>query len=322
MLSATELDIMMPFMTLSKGNHLTALDAMTLVVDREEHPLRFYCDENKVFSYQRFFKDFLKDLEKCLMAIKDELPVNIHIPEPKCKTFRESDVGFAPFTHCKCCIYSITHTKAGACLVFRGRNYFHSEPEEPINLTIDIIPLFPVNFPSSCKNVMDVFNLVNLTLLERKPENWLKHLKGVIKCDRILPESHEELLNESSTNGTYEVGMKLLHYGPEDNCIVRPAQVLNVEDFSRFPKEIKEVYCTLKYIKSVLNVDIKSYLLKKVILRNEFIIKVESGGTEEDHLFEAMNYSQIKRAFQGKIDYELWRLERERGIDRGIPLRS
>ncbi len=185
-------------------------------------------------------------------------------------------------------------------------------------VTIDLVPVFPVKV-EQCKDVTQLFNIVTKTLITRQPENWLKHLKSVIQWDQILPESILSITAANHSNDL-EVGFKILHYGPEDNAIIRPAQILDVADFKKFPKETRQVYCIMKYLKDTLKVQVKSYLLKKVVLLDQFVNMASEGCFAEDLLFEVLNYSEVKKIFKGKIDYQKWRNEKSQGKMNGIPL--
>ena len=63
--------------------------------------------------------------------------------------------------------------------------------------------------------------------------------------------------------------MKLINYGDERNFVIRPAQVLGLTREFRIKPEIKDVYMAIKCIKQIINVDIPSYLIKKIILMDE-----------------------------------------------------
>ena len=62
--------------------------------------------------------------------------------------------------------------------------------------------------------------------------------------------------------------MKLLHFGEESNFIIRPAQRLEITQFGEY-KNLKQCYCYIKYLKSIGNIDISSYFIKKVLLTDK-----------------------------------------------------
>ena len=137
----------------------------------------------------------------------------------------------------------------------------------------------------------------------------------------LLQESYDDLIeNNFSPDGIFSVGLKMLHFYSKKNFVIRPAQLLNVVDFSDYPPEVRQIYCMMKYLKQALRADIKSYLMKKVVLRREFIAEIIKGGEIADHLYDAMTYHQVKKAFQLIIDYEEWKNLRDQRKDDGIPL--
>ena len=76
-------------------------------------------------------------------------------------------------------------------------------------MTVDLIPVLPVKG----KNLNEMINLVTKTLFDKKPPNWLRHLKGFMNRDRILPESFQV---HDKKNDFIEVGLKLLHFGSKE----------------------------------------------------------------------------------------------------------
>lgn len=319
---ANELDVMCQFQTLIKEDFaLVAKDAMTLIIEKQDHPLKEFCTD-KTFRFEKFFQAYLDGLLQSLKAIESQLPKSVCIEKSQlCSNCISKQEQNQPFEPCTKCIFPLTHTKAGACFVLKWKDLSSYFSRSTI-VTIDLVPVVPVKF-ENCTNVNDVFNLVTKTLLKKKPQNWIKHLKGIIRNDRILPEHFEELNEVKNEKQVFEVGLKLLHYGSENNYIVRPAQILNIVDFSGYPKGIKDVYCNMKYIKTALNVDIKSYFMKKVLIRNEFVARVESGGREIDHLFEAMSYPEIRKAFEKRIDYDRWREQMKySSSEKGLPVKD
>lgn len=303
---ATELDFMCQFKALRNRFPMKALDATTLYAEIN-HPLREFCNQDGIFSFAAFLQAMLENVQLCLEAIEDELPPNLTLCKVQnlCSQCQSNQSTLQPFMHCPKCLFGVTHTKVGPCIVMKWKQDI---------VTIDLVPVFPIQV-ENCTNIADVFNFVTKSLLEKKPPNWLKHLKGIIRSERILPEAFEEVLNESSSN--FEMGLKLLHYESIQNYIIRPAQMLNVVDFSDYPREIRDIYIMLKYLKEALNINIKSYLLKKIVLRKEFVSSVAQDGNALSLFYNVLHYPIIKEAFQHKVDYDNWSRE---GISL-VPLR-
>ncbi len=295
-----EIDAMCHLQTLEEDNFpLFAEDAQTLKVKKQNHPLQRYCSkDDNAFRFDDFLGDMMKTVELAMSCIDMPDHLSITPRQFKCKPIIESG---KPMTHCTECISPVTFTKSGVCIILKwNENEF---------VTIDLVPVFPVQF-QNCKKIPDIFSMLIKDLSEKKPLKWKKHLQKVVKADRILPEFYDDLNKNSShdlIDGICIVSLKMLHFNSQDNFVIRPAQLLNVVDFSGYPSAVKEVYFRMKYLKQTLNIKkIESYLMKKVVLRQEFLIEIEKGGSVEDHLYEAMNYHPVKKVFQEKIDYQKW----------------
>ena len=68
----------------------------------------------------------------------------------------------------------------------------------------------------------------------------------------------------------------------------------------------------MKALKLFLDVPIKSYFLKKVLLRKEFKAKLNCNYQDEIRamstlLFEIMSFPEIKMHFENKIDFDTWK---------------
>ena len=212
---------------------------------------------------------------------------------------------YSPQTHCDHCFPAVTHTKLGPCLIFQwGR--------EKIPLTVDLIPVFPVNNPDD-KTLLSLFNITIKTLLEKKPENWLKHFEGIIERDRLLPESFASSL-EKDTTGTFDVAIKILNYGESNNIIIRPGQ--NLEVANEFDSEeqgelLRNVYTHAKALREVLRLNIKSYFLKKILLQDETKKVIKASRRLDEGLLILLSHQEVKKSFKGDIDFNHW----ERNIE-------
>jgi hypothetical protein len=73
---------------------------------------------------------------------------------------------------------------------------------------------------------------------------------------------------------------------------------------------LKKIYINMKALKDLLGVDIKSYSIKKVVLRPGFVAStMEPKADLDELLLEAMSHSDMKRGFQDRVDYHLWKRE-------------
>ena len=83
-------------------------------------------------------------------------------------------------------------------------------------------------------------------MLKHKPPGWLDNFNSYIKRDRILSGDSGE-----SSGNTY-VCLKMLNFGPGENYVIRPSQVMPLENL-RDPC-LKRVYCLIKVFKDILKV--------------------------------------------------------------------
>ena len=203
--------------------------------------------------------------------------------------------------HCPDCIFPVTHTKSGVCLLFNWRGGGQI-------VTIDLIPVFPV----IGKSINELFGSVTKTLIRTKPANWLECIKKVLNRDTILPESYKQE-HDSHSEHPLHVGMKIVNYGESQNFIIRPAQQLAIHELL---DGIKELYCDLKCLKIILDVDVSSYFIKKVILTDEIKKKVKNNSTRIVNIFDALKHPALRAKFQGKIDFKKF----HRGYSDFIPV--
>ena len=278
------------------------------------HPLRKFAkmrDGKEVLHYEHFFISFLGDLQKILLRMQaaklSKWPQDLFFQE-KVKHWNScddclaeslslaQDSIYSPQRHCKKCLPLVSHTKIGPCLIFQWGPH-------GIPVTMDLIPVFPLKSP---EGVLPLFNSVIQTLLERKPENWVRHLKGMVQRDRILPESYLKFLDSDANTGTCDVAMKLLNYDKETNFIIRPGQVMHVNQFDRNVK-LKDIYVHAKVMKTVLKLDVKSYLMKKVILLDTMVEKLLKPEVWLDEaIFMVLSHPELKTEFAKRVQFNKW----------------
>ena len=316
---ANELDITMQFNGIQNCPLLIEDNPFRLkLLNESKHPLENWC-ENGVFKYELFFSFLLHLLDEVISNGKDTIKrftngrIQLKEDETKCGfTLRkfwknqrqengESHIGLRRqdnvfYTHTEESIFNVTQTKCGACLVFEWKY-----KDQFDILTIDLIPVIPVKG----KDLNEMNSLITSTLFHEKPPNWLKHLKGFINRDRVLPESFKDQFKEDSAH-PIQVGMKLLHYEKENNFIIRPAQQLAVTSELEKNARLKHVYCEIKSLKSLLDVDISSYFVKKVLLTEEMKLKIKGSGVQA-YLYTALQHPDLKDKFDQIIDYGMWR---------------
>ncbi len=272
---SNEVDVTLQFKALKdQPFQLADLNACELVMP-EGHLLKEFSfistADQWIFNYGKFLHSFLEDLKETLLSIRSspEWPSDLSFQEKwePCKsceerTHKHRRSGYNPQTHCKKCFPVVTHTKLGPCLIFQ----WEEEEGKLLPLTIDLIPVFPVRSPGN--GVLGLFNAVTKTLLEKKPENWMGHFRGIIERDRLLPESFKKLIEEEKRSGVYDCAIKIIHYGSQNCHVIRPGQVMNVTELLSDDK-LRAVYLHLKAVNLLLGVNVKTYTIKKIVLGDE-----------------------------------------------------
>ncbi len=162
-------------------------------------------------------------------------------------------------------------------------------------------------------HVINLYDVIVRGLVDKQPPNWLEYLKKHLKQDRILPDAFEEQVNSERP---ILVGLKLIHYGQENNFILRAAQRMDVTEFDNNPR-LKIVYQNIKYLKSVLGIQLSSYLVKKVLFLDKG--EIASGKLDpQDWTLPSMANTPLKPYFLKAIDFKKWQ-EAESSI---VPIRS
>ena len=310
--AATEADVTMRFPVLENTPlSIGKDDAFSLHADEPNLPLEQFLNGSK-FSYEKFLKYLLERISKILVdngdKIRSKTRGRIALPEwyksfidgssqadVCCPNRKVDEFQGTYFTHCTNCIFPVVQTKCGICLLLP---WFSDEFNREEILTVDLIPVLPVKGSS----LNGLFRSVTTTLLKFRPPNWLNHITGVMKRDRILPES---LKKDAEEVKVIPVGMKLVHFGRERNFIIRPAQRLQMSNFEK-DQDLKDTYCKVKSLKYLLNIDISSYFIKKVILTEEMMRKIKSCSYSLDKIFEVLSHQDLKPKFAEIIDFEQW----------------
>ena len=297
---ANELDLTVRFEGLCEKSKALLIgdNAFTLNIPSDtanDHPLLKYC-EDKIFIYDLFFAKLLEHLSNIVKKLSYEIEkkTNGRLKPGQQKQLCDECNLEGDFKHCEKCLFPVTFTKIGPCLIFTWG-------KENTVLTVDLVPVIPIQG----QKVTDLFNLCTKTLFKDRPAGWLKYLKGYIKRDRILPESYQDEFDKK-VEDFVEVGMKLLNYESEKNFIIRPAQQMNIEQFSSNGK-LKEIYARVKALKSYLKIDISSYFIKKIVLSENF--KKGFGDAEiRVGVFKLISHPDIRPSFQEHVVYDNHRL--------------
>ncbi len=327
---ASEIDITVQFQALKNEQDCLRLfdtyeGGKHLCFDKGS-PLEMFGDfdqDHKVFVYdhEKFFEFFLDTVQESLarvielpewpkelsMTLEDWNPCQRCLKERKDARKKFPTSIYDPYQHCTDCLPAITHTRVGPCLIFK---YKDASQVQQV-LTMDLIPVLPVLAPG--KGVMSLFDAATRILIKKKPEGWLKHIKGVIDKDRVLPESLVKAL-EISTETVIDVSMKLLNYCPDDNHIIRPSQKF-LKDEPRHQEEdikaggllkgtLKDVYIRFKAFAEITGSGAKSYVVKKVILSDEMRFQLENPSLNMyERMVRVMRHPELEDKFKDWIGY-------------------
>ena len=250
------------------------------------HPDFVQWDNN--LDYFRLLEELLKTLEQFLR--RAELPPGMYVSFKKCTHKVNGDGNFDHLKHCSKCLLAVTFTKAGPCA---------SLWDGDVLFSIDLIPLFCC--PES--NPMRMFGRVTGSLFSGDLTDWLPYTKKYVKSDCVFPEAMTSQSKEAFTS------LKLLHARNNKHMfILRPRQSLamtNLQD----PK-LKRTYCFLKALKSLMNVDLSSFSIKRVLLLEDFTQQAQTAHDSIHLLFLAISYPHLKPYFIGKIfewERETWK---------------
>ena len=299
--AANELDVMAWFNILEfYPLLLTNNDPFNVKVSGNYNPMETWA-RNGHLAYERFHLHFLERLSEVIRENKGQI---ISLTEERIELEGESrDLQCCPrynydqccYTHCRNCIFNVTQTKCGACLVFKWKSREFDRGEI---LTIDLIPTLAVKG----MDLNQMMISVTKTLFTKRPANWLRYLTSFMNRDRVLPESYYQLF-EKDSGRPIPIAMKLLHFGNDHNFIIRPAQFLGVSSAFLNDQKLKKCYARLKCLKTLLNVSLNSYFVKKVLLSDDMRGKTENQ-SEFELLKACLNHSDIRHKFKAIIDYK------------------
>ena len=287
--------------------------------DLSDSPTQYVVTESGVQELGTCFVDQCRHLNyfKFLEILLDSINEFIHqatLPEGMtvsswltmchdCRTGEEGEIGH--LKHCDNCLPAVTFTKAGPCCILDDNGTV---------VSIDLIPLLPC--PE--KDTVTLFEKVMGALVDGNLPNWLSYLKKFVRSDTLLPEA---LSSPKKPKDGY-ISMKLLHARSDQDCfILRPGQTLAMKNL-RNPK-LKMTYCFLKALKSLMEVDLSSYSIKKVLLLEEFGERTKEAKDAFELLFIALSHPHLMPSFQKvfeispgddddmvkrKIDFDKWRV--------------
>ncbi len=281
----------------------------------------------KTFDFTKFLFYFLSFIRTSLLELSSssDWPKQLVIDDTWkfnnecCIKERDAPVSdyskslYNPYTHCAKCRPAVTHTKIGATPIFTWKD----GGTESV-LTADLIPVFPVESP---KGFLPLFNAIVSTLTKKAPEGSNKHFKSIMEKDRILPESFQNMLEKQHKNKirkTYDVAMKLLNYGSQNNFIIRPGQIKDDRQAKseqhhpelKIEQIVNEVYITIKGLKSILCVDVDSYFIKKVVRLEEVTRMILDQDAAKMGLprkvFDVLDLPELRGYFENVIDFKGW----------------
>jgi hypothetical protein len=207
-----------------------------------------------------------------------------------CKRRKKEEERSTLFKQCDSCIVAVSQTKVGIGLQFLWK----SDNEEEIYSSVDLVPTFNIN-PI---DPLDLARIINSAMLSQRPDGWFNYMKKYAKADLIVTD----LLVKERDQAIGSVLLKNLNCSLEQNYFVRPGQHLAAEKFKT--KEHRRLYQNVKALKTILDVDLNNYMLKKLLLKPiEFKIRIKS-----HFLYDVMCMPELKEKFEEKIDYEEWKV--------------
>jgi hypothetical protein len=218
----------------------------------------------------------------------------------KCQECRKNkEKATSLFEQCKKCAVTVSQTKMGVCLQL----FWQSKNGLKIYCSVDLVPTFPI----TRLKALELAQNINTAMLKQQPTGWLRYLEKYSTSDVILTDLLD-VEDESS-----QIGSVLLKQLSGQQYFVRPGQYLGTEKF-RSTTHYK-VYCRIKALKSILKVDLSSYMVKKILLRPAEI----TTGNPHTFLHSTMCQPELKEQFQSKIDFPKWERERYKW---NIPLKK
>lgn len=303
---------------------------------RPHHILEEYLDRDGVLEYPRFLRFLLESVSSTLATIEAQgkLPSRIRIKQHNnkyspCKMCLEVSRERAKFAHypvvqCVDCLVACSMTKIGPCLQFQWCQ--DADDDSPVNIVrppktcvVDLVPVYPIDR----SDVTALFTQINRKMLEERPVGWLANFVAYVKKDRAIMESHR-----AAKTGQVEVAVKLFNFGgdttcalvPEhhwirccclftetyDNHVIRPGQVLGVERLRH--DALHGAYCLIKALKDALSLDLESYFVKKVLLREEFLT-LASSKVRFEFLFTVLSHPELTARVRRTVDFGQWKAQ-------------
>lgn len=238
-----------------------------------------FLDSESNLNYFGLFEQLLKEVKQFLETV--DLPKGMSVKFENCSHKFDGDGNFDHLKHCKTCLPAVTFTKAGPCVILRDGD---------VVISIDLIPL--LNCPEL--DPLNMFERVTTALIHQDLPDSLPYLKKFVKCDDILPEA----INSQSKEGF--TSLKLLHARSDEHMfILRPRQSLDMQNLNN--PMLKRTYCLLKGLKCLMDVELSSYSIKKVLLLEDFTRQAGTATDSTHLLYLAISHPHLKPFFVGKV---------------------
>ena len=139
--------------------------------------------------------------------------------------------------------------------------------------------------------------------------NWFNHARGIVTQDCVLPESFKACI-ERDRDKVVQVGVKLINYdeGRRRNFLIKPVQILGITEYIG-DELIMKCFSAIKCFKSAFGVDVKSYLIKKIILTDEMKGKIAKNGEEnwQESVFEVLKHPELIDSFNRNAAFNKWK---------------
>jgi hypothetical protein len=315
-----ETDIMMEFGKFDKpAFKVVEKDPFHLyATDNAPQWMTTYFDEDSRFILCKFMHDLLNIASSCIDRIFKEKTnpkrlmrkttnTEFNRNDLKCEGCkkRRQEENVTLFKQCKNCIVTVSQTKIGIGLQFLWKSVDGLE----IYCSVDLVPTFKIIGISP----LELAKIVNSAMIYLKPNGWMKYLTKYAKTDLIVIDLIE---NSSESQMIQSVILKNINCSLDQNYFVRPGQYLGREKFKS--EEHKKIYLRIKALKTILDIELDNYMLKKLLLKPiELRTDILPSDFISDFFHDVMCQPELREKFESRIAYEFW----PKRACRSIPLK-
>ena len=307
---SNEFDISMTFKAWKgKAPFKIKADAFSLKMSEKnshKHPwMSKYFTDEKIFDRSSFMKDILfatNDSVKRIFGKERIITSNEeHLNCSRCPQKGVDERGKFKKQSKECCVL-VSQSKIGICLQLLARGDKGNE----VYSSIDLIPMFEVETILDT----DLAKIDNDAMLGAgHPSDWPKYLYSY--CNTLQIVDIEFADSDLSLRNLTSVVLKAMNCHKERNYFVKPGQILGGKKIQH--KGMRKAYCYLKALKKILDIDVSSFWMKKMLMSRPFshIAEGWGEGLPEYILFDVLQSPEFKSLFSDAIDFEEWELKED-----------